>query len=288
MGEKNKHIISKRLKKPDRETEGINQEASKPITKKNVDQIRERMLPQKIDAKSINALVSDMGYRVKITKVAMCPNLRPSKTYGASIGNNHHNVDCRICTNGYISLEEFEDFAALTQNNLNRVFKAEGFFDASSFSLTTKSGILLQPYDIIEFPDITQEFYELIERDRFRDNNQVDRLRYKVNRIDHVRMIDAETGGTILFEKSNYELTPDGDIKWFKNKPKKGQIYVIRYKYEDAYRVVQSLHDNRVNYEGFRKNQKVPVRLPSSYIIKKDFLIFEHERERNDPGGKRG
>ena len=118
-----------------------------------------------------------------------------------------------------------------------------------------------------------------------RGGNKVDRLTYTARNITHVIQVKGEK--VIHFDLDQFKITTDGDIEWISNdRPEKGAIYAIRYRYEDSYRVVQRLHDNRINYESFRKNKRTPIRLPSSYVVKKDYLVFEKEREREDTRGQ--
>jgi len=220
-----------------------------------------------LDVDKINQLIEDQGVRVRVYRTILCPNIK-------SIDGGHHNIDCKLCDEGFIDRQPQDTWAVIQNQAMKRELKGEGQWDDHDAYATFISGIEIQYFAKIELMDYTTTFYQLIQR----QEGEIDRLKYKAIKVNI--LIDKDN--LEYFEGSDFTLSPTGDIQWTgARRPRKGLIYTVHYDYPITYRAIMASNINRFTNQKRKRDFKEPIHLPQRWQIKRDFLIDRVDMDDN-------
>lgn len=221
-----------------------------------------------LKAEDFDNLVKDQGVRVKIYRTMLCPNVK-------SIDGGEHNIDCEICQgNGFVDLRPIDSMAVIQNQELNKVHRAEGYWDGNSVAATFLQGIELQYFTLIKLPDYTDVFFERIKRQQ----GPVDRLKYKATCINVV----MDSSGIEYFEGNDFSLDANGSIRWKTNKgPGPGVIYSIHYEMCIQYRAIKAMHVNRFIQDAKASADATFRKMNEQWMLQREYLV-----KRTDFNGK--
>lgn len=184
-------------------------------------------------AEDFDTLVDQQGVRVKVYRTMFCPNVK-------SVDGGEHNIDCQLCQgNEWLDVSPLCTVAFLQTQDLEKLHKAEGYWDANTVSATFLQGVEVQYFTLVELLDHTDIFFQRIKRSR----GDIDRLKYTAKCVN--ALIDAQ--GNTYEAGADFELTEDyGDIRWLDGRgPGRDVIYSVHYDALVQFRATKAMHVNR-------------------------------------------
>ena len=252
-----------------------------------------RKVTNGMDPDLLDREIRDLGVRVKVFKSTICPNITSLETID-------HDLNCEICNNNMIDFAPQETIALFQQQDFKEEFKIKGTFDIDEVQATFPSGITLFQFARIELLDFEEDFTELIQR----QEGDIDRLKYSACTVLGLFIADktvVTSGRKREFHFGvDFELTSTGDIKWISsNRPDERQIYSIYYRHHPVFRAVSAIHRDRYSQFNLRpekikspkvtrdiefrgnKDTRTFVKLPETWVIKRDYLLERRDAEGN-------
>ena len=207
-----------------------------------------------------DTLLLQQGVRVRVFRTMFCPNVK-------SVDGGEHNINCPICQgNEFLDRKPICTTALIQTQDLEKLHKAEGYWDANTVAATFLKGIELQYFTLVELMDHTDIFFQRLKRSR----GDIDRLKYTAQCVN--MLVDSQ--GKEYEAGVDFELTEDyGDIRWFAGKgPAKGQIYSVHYDAAVQFRATKAMHVNRFGQvqEGA---QIVHKKLNEQWQLTKEYLV---------------
>lgn len=246
---------------------------------------RGRKLSLGMDVDRLDQLVLDLGVRVRVYKSTLAPNMK-------SIESMDQDVNDPVSSNNMIDFDCEETIALFQQQQLMETFQIQGTFHIDEILVTFLSGFTLAPFAKIELLDFEEDFYELVPRQVGTDT---DRLKYGACGVLAIFTYDRSSKTITRYHQgTDFELTSNGDIQWVSShRPDDKQVYSIYYKYHPVYRAIKAVHRDRFSQYNLRPgNIKAPkktidnvtyVKLPETWVIKRDFLLERPKNEHSDP-----
>lgn len=237
-----------------------------------------------IDVDRLDALVRDLGVRVKLYKSSVCPNVKSLETLD-------HNLNCTVCKNNMVDFSPRETIALFQQQDFHEAFKVQGTFHVDEVLVTFLSGETLQTYARVDLLDFKEDFFELVQRQDFTDTD-TDVLKYKACEVLGCFTIDSDEL-TQYHYGADFTLDQNGSVKWLGlHRPADRQVYTIYYRYHPVYRAIKAVHRDRFSQYNLRPGEiKAPkkevagrtfVKLPETWILKRDYLLERRNRD-GDP-----
>lgn len=228
-----------------------------------------------IDVDRLDALIKDLGVRVKLYKSTVCPNMQ-------SLESLDHNLNCTACKNNMIDFAPMETIAMFQQQDFHEAFKVQGTFHIDEVLVTFLSGQTLQTYTRVELLDFKEDFFELVQRQDFADS-AVDVLKYKACEVLGVFVVRSNIRIEFHYG-ADFSIDVNGSIKWLStNRPLDREIYSIYYRYHPVYRAIKAVHRDRFSQYNLRPDSieapkktvgdKTYVKLPETWILKRDYLL---------------
>lgn len=217
-------------------------------------------VPEKFDA-----LILQQGVRVKVYRTMLCPNVK-------SIDGGEHEIDCKLCNgNGFVDSNPISTMAVIQSQELEKVHKAEGYWDGNSVAATFARGIELQYFTRVDLCDFTDIFFERVKRQQ----GPVDVLKYPACRINVLQ----EKSGKYYLVDTDFQLDSNGSIRWLPNRgPLTGTIYSIHYEYTQVFRSIRAMHVNRFVQDGRKSNDVTMTKMPEQWMLQREFLIKRRDR----------
>lgn len=217
-------------------------------------------------------LIEDQGVKVRITPIALCPNITDLESY-------NHVLPCPVCDNGIVDLDSMsqETWALITGIHKDLKFEA-GIFDIKDAQITANSDVRLNYWHKVEVLDFTAPFNQLVKK----SDVAYDRMRYTPVTATVNDFYAVGKDGTVYVYNVDFEVLDHG-ISWIGNAPNTGDIYSINYPMMPTYRVMEMLHANRFYYEDFKRAEKEPIQLPQNAHIRWDFLVKSEGYEKEAP-----
>lgn len=237
---------------------------------------------------SFDQLLQNRGIRFIHKKAMPCPNL-------SSVNSNSHDPNCTICDNSQIYYyEEHEIWGAWASNRLEKLFEVQGVWEIGTAVVsfpTIYPNIDKQAdfntFDQIVIPDFEIRLNDLFEYEP-RDNN-VQKLRYNINSVEHLASADKQ-GNIKIYEEGEDFVLQDGGISWIQGKEpdydeetEVGEVLSISYTANPVYTVLNVLHELRATQEMGHDGVKKARRLQQQVLVRRDFLVNEDERSHRDP-----
>lgn len=221
------------------------------------------------NVENFDKLITQQGMRVKVYRTMLCPNVK-------SIDGGEHEIDCKLCNgNGFVDSHPISTMAIIQSQELEKVHKAEGYWDGNSVSMTFSRGIELQYFALVELCDFTDIFYERIKRQQ----GPVDRLKYKACRINVV----LDKNGKFYQVDSDFELDSTGSIRWKPDRgPNPGVIYSIHYESAVQFRAIRAMHVNRFVQDGRKAAEITMTKMPEQWMLQKEFLVKRRDKAGNE------
>lgn len=209
-------------------------------------------------------LIRTQGVRVQVYRSMLCPNLK-------SIDGGEHNIDCKICNNGFIDLEPMESMAFIQNQGLDTKYLPEGHYDANTVVATFPIGTEVTYFTLVKLCDYTDIFYEVIKRQEF----EIDKLKYKALKVNVI--VDYQ--GKQYYANQDYKLDVNGNIAWFHGKgPKKGTLYSIHYELQLGFRIQSAQHANR--FAQILKGGNVKMtKMPEQWIMAREYLVHAEDQQ---------
>lgn len=251
-----------------------------------------KKLTSGIDPDTLDQLVKDLGVRVRVYKSTILPNMKSLESYDQDLNTKLGKIKENLKVgNNMIDFDPIDTVAMFQQQELVEQYKLAGTFHIDEIMVTFLSGITLSPMTRVELMDFEEDFTELIPRQR---GTNVDRLKYAACEIVGVFTINDQKVPERYYPEVDFLLTPDGDIRWVgTHRPDDDQIYSIYYKFHPTFRALKAIHRDRysqfnrrpTNIEAPNKQREgaTYVRLPETWILKRDFLIERDKNEYVDP-----
>ncbi len=207
-----------------------------------------------------DTLIIQQGVRLKIFRTMLCPNVK-------SLDSAEHNIDCKLCQgNGFVDLRPVLTMGYIQSQALEKVHRAEGYWDGNTASLTLLNGFELQYFALMELPDHTDIFYQRIKRQR----GAVDVLKYRALKVNVV--LDAV--GKEYFPGNDFNLDANGSIRWIVDRgPAPEVIYSIHYEHNIQYRAIKAMHVNRFAQDGRKSPNIKMVKMGEQWMVQREFLV---------------
>lgn len=238
-----------------------------------------RKLTQGVEVDKLDALVRDLGVRVRIWRSTIMPNM-------TSLESLDQDINEKISDYNMLDFDCRETIAMFQQQELVKQFEVLGTFHIDEVMATFLSGITLVPYTKVEVLDFQEDFTELIQRQIGTD---IDRLKYSAACIIGVFTHDKVNQTVQRYhENADYVLSSTGDIKWIgAHRPADRQIYSVYYKHHPTYRATKAIHRDRFSQFNTRvESIKAPkktvdgrtyVKMPETWILKRDYLVSRRD-----------
>lgn len=213
-------------------------------------------------------LILQQGVRVKVYRSMLCPNVK-------SLDGGEHEIDCKLCNdNGFVDSNPITTMSVIQSQELEKIARAEGYWDGNSVAATFTRGIELQYFTLVELLDFTDIYYERVKRQA----GSVDVLKYKACRIN---VIMDKTGRTYLPD-SDYDIDENGSIRWKVDRgPSRGMIYSVHYECAQRFRAIQAMHVNRFVQDGRKSASVTMVKMPEQWKLQKEFLVKRRDKKGN-------
>ena len=218
---------------------------------------------------SIDTLIKQQGMRVRVYRTMLCPNVK-------SIDGGEHQIDCQLCSgNGFVDTNPIDTLAILQSQDLEKVHRAEGYWDGNTISATFSRGVELQYFTLVELLDFSSAFFERIKRQA----GSVDVLKYKASKINVI----MDSSGKQYFIDNDFELDVNGSIRWLANRgPDSSTIYSIHYDSLIQFRALRAMHVHRFVQDGQKKEHIEMVKLPEEWMLQREFLVKRKDHIGNE------
>ena len=231
----------------------------------------------------LDQLILDLGVRVRLYHSTVCPNVKSLETLD-------HNLNCPICNNNMLDFDPIETIAMFQQQDFHEMFRVQGTFDIDEVLVSFLSGQTLQTFTKLELLDFKEDFFELIQRQIFADSD-TDLLKYKACEVLGVFIVRNNVKIEFHYG-ADFLIDVNGSIKWLStNKPLDKEVYSIYYRYHPVYRAIKAVHRDRfsqynlrpgdINAPKKRVGENTYVKLPETWILKKDYLLERRDRNGN-------
>lgn len=228
---------------------------------------------QGIDVDALDQEIKDLGVRVQLYKSTVCPNMK-------SIESVDHDINCTVCDNNMIDFCAHETLMLIQQQDFKQLFAVQGTFSIDEVMATFLSSQTLQHYAKVVLLDFNEDFFELVQRQQ---GTNTDRLKYPACTVVGIFTVSGNAK-TQYYQGADFEIDVNGSIKWTgTHKPADKQIYSIYYQYHPVFRAIKAVHRTRYSQYNRRPNEiQAPkktvgdntyVRLPETWILKRDYLI---------------
>jgi hypothetical protein len=242
-----------------------------------------RKTTQGIDVDRLDQEISDLGVRVLVYKSTACPNM-------TSLESSDHDINCNVCSGMMIDFCPEETLALFQQQSLTEQFKIQGTFHMDEIMVTFKSGLTLTNYSRVDLLDFKEDFNELIQR---QEGTNIDNLKYRAKDVLGLFTVTNNVKKEYHFG-TDFVLDSEGRIEWVSaNKPLDRQIYSVYYKYSPIFRAIKAVHRDRYSQYNLRTasikapkttvNGKTFVKMPETWILKRDFLLENTKNDLYDP-----
>lgn len=244
-----------------------------------------RKLTQGIDVDRLDQLILDLGVRIRLYKSTLVPSMQSLESMDQDLNDD-------VSQNNMIDFDCKETTALFQQQDLMKQFQIQGTFHIDEILVSFLSGVTLAPFAKVEVLDFKEDFYELVQR---QDGSDVDRLKYKACEVLAVFTYDRASKTIDRYHEGvDFQITPDGDIQWIgAHRPTARHIFSIYYLFHPVYRAVKAVHRDRFSqYNNRVQNIKAPkktvdgktyVKLPETWVLKRDYLIEKAKNELYDP-----
>jgi hypothetical protein len=232
-----------------------------------------------IKGANFDQLLYNRGVNFIHKRAIPCPNM-------LSLDSGNHDPNCPHCDgNGFLYYNFNNIVGVFSSNQLEKMYEAQGVWEIGTAVLTMPTTYPdgtqadFNTYDQLVMPDFEVRFWELKEYVPTSTGKQ--KLRYPIteNGIDAMYAVDTDNN-LVLYEEGIHFNIVDGDIEWISgNTPpydateERGEVLSISYYANPVYNVVQLLHETRVTQEMDENGNKIARRLPTSLLIKRDFLF---------------
>ena len=240
---------------------------------------------QGINVERLNQLILDLGVRVRLYKSTLCPHVKSLESMDADI-------NCSVCKNNMIDFDPKETIAMFQQQELIEQFKIQGTFHMDEILVSFLSTETLAPYTRVDLLDFEEDYFELIQK-QDQATSDTDYLKYSAFKI--VGLFTVENSVlTQYYCGVDFKLDSDGNIKWIgTHRPADRQIYSVYYKYRPIFRAIKAVHRDRYSQYNLRTDKitspkkivdgKCYVKLPETWILKRDYLIERSKNPLHDP-----
>jgi len=218
---------------------------------------------------NFDKLILQQGMRVKVYRTMLCPNVK-------SIDGGEHEIDCKLCNgNGFVDSHPIQTMSIIQSQELEKVHKAEGYWDGNSVAMTFARGIELQYFTLVELCDFTDIFFERVKRQQ----GPVDVLKYKVCRVN----VLMDKSGKFYQADTDFDLDPNGCIRWKAGRgPDPGTIYSIHYEAALQFRAIRAMHVNRFVQDGRKSANVTMTKMPEQWMLQKEFLVKRRDKAGNE------
>lgn len=181
-----------------------------------------------------------------------------------------------------------ETLALFQQQTLQQQFNVQGTFHIDEIIVTFLSSESLHHYARVDLLDFAEDFFELVQR---QEATAIDRLKYSACKVLGAFVIRSNARVEFYFG-TDFELDVNGDVRWISaNKPQDREIYSIYYQYHPVFRAIKAVHRDRYSQYNLRPNDiqapkktvdgKTYVKLPETWILKRDYLIERRDIMKN-------
>lgn len=224
------------------------------------------IIPQDFDD-----LVEDNGCRVRITPSIVCPR-RTGSDGTVEVGDSNHDLNCPLCFGSMVvdlDAVAYEDWAFIQGIKLERSWDPNSRFDIKDAMMTVRRNARIGYWFKVEVIDFGSLFNQLI----LRGEGDTDKLRYiSTETFDGAFYALKDNDGNDFVRDVDYSVT--GKIlTWLtSNRPVPAKLYSFIFPVLPTFRVMETLHDNRYYYDGFRKPRKIPQQMPQQAHIRWDYL----------------
>lgn len=251
-----------------------------------------KKLTNGINPDRLDRLIKDLGIRVKLYKSTILPNMKSLESYDQDLNTKVGNIkECIKVGNNMIDFDPIETIAMFQQQSLMEEYKIQGTFHIDEILVTFLSGQTLSPMTRVELLDFKEDFTELIQR---QPNTDTDFLKYSACEVIGVFTINDSKTPERYYEGADFEITSNGDVRWIgAHKPADKQIYSIYYKFHPTFRALKAVHRDRYSQYNTRSQaleapkvtieDNTYVKLPETWVLKRDFLIERNKNEYLDP-----
>jgi hypothetical protein len=238
---------------------------------------------QSFDKDAFDSLIRGQGIKVVHYRAI------PDPTGMAAIGDVHAVQSKRQSSDGFIYKEVGEMFVWFSANSSDWGIEVEGMTKHDTAVITVPhkyencpdKDVILAPYDRFYLKDIEVRVVAMQYVEA--NTTGIDKLQYPASCVEH--LIDAD--GKEYLEGINFQLTPEGFIKWisqdrpgFNEKTSRGTIYSIRYRYTPYFVIARLLHEVRVsqvtNPLTFDRNLE---RMPFQALIIREHVLSDANRD---------
>lgn len=239
-----------------------------------------------IKGASFDQLLQNRGIRFVHRLAAPCPNID-------NVHDNNHNPLCPICGgDGLFYYREKEIWGVFQSNSLQKNFEMQGIWEIGSAVVTLPTEYPdgtpaeFNTFDQLVIPDFTVRLWELKGYEPRVDGKQ--QMRYPIKSVDYMASADS-TGTLKIYEEGTHFNLVDGKIAWIAGQEpeydsvnENGDVFTINYFANPVYTVLQHLRELRVSQQ-LVGGSKVPTKLPTQILVKRDFMVNPAEKESNVP-----
>jgi len=212
-----------------------------------------------LQTKEFDRLVAQQGVRVQVYRTFFCPNVK-------SIDGGEHNLTCPLCQgNEFLDVKPLKTLAFIQSQDLEKLHKAQGYWDSNSAAATFLQGVEVQYFTLIELLDHTDIFFQRKKRSR----GELDRLKYTATCINAL----VDSSGASYELGADFDLTEGGDIRWKPNRgPRRDQIYSVHYDALVQFRAMRAMHVNR--FAQIEEGPEIVHRkMNEQWSITKEYLV---------------
>lgn len=209
-----------------------------------------------------DTLIEQKGVNLCVYRTMYCPNVK-------SVDAAEHEIDCPLCNgSGFMDKNPIQTKGFIQNQDLERMLDGQGGqHDGNSVLITFPIGIELQYFTLIELRDHTQIYFERILR---KPGSNVDNLKYKACRVNQV----VDKNNVEYFQGQDFDIDPNGNIKWRARKPTDGTIYSLHYECHTQFRASRAMHVSRfTQYKAPGEPLVEMIKLPEQWLCTKEFLV---------------
>ena len=222
----------------------------------------QKKLPVSVNYKELNNLVHSLGVKCKVYKTVMCPNIK-------SIDGAEHKINCPLCHGkGLVDLDPIDTYVGFVSQTKDKQWNPANIgstWEEGSVMGTFISGVELTYYTLVELPDFSMPFSQVVQR----QPGGIDRLRYKATSVNLV----VDSNGNTYKIDSDFKID-NGLIKWESGKgPAAKQIYSIHYNCLTQYRAMNAIHQGRYSTYSIKQSTISNVSLNENWRMRLEYLV---------------
>lgn len=217
-----------------------------------------------------DTLLLQKGVNLFVYRTMYCPNVK-------SADGAEHEIDCSLCNgSGFLDKNPITTKGFIQNQELERMLETQGGqHDGNSVLITFPIGVELQYFTLIELCDFTQIYFQRVLR---KEGTNIDILKYKACRVNQV----VDKNNVEYFQGQDFNIDPNGNVKWLTRKPADDVIYSIHYECHVQFRATRAMHVSRYTQYKAPGNPLVEhIKMPEQWLCTKEFLLRRRDINTN-------